>query len=80
MASFPAQTAKFSSNYVMIYPTFVGVVLLRTTIKAPVSLATSPFRAVGSNFEVVRPSGRVRLCLLVVFNVITPVTVNILCW
>ena len=34
-------------------------------------------RAIGSSFEVVRPSGRVRLCLLVLVNVITPVTVNI---
>ena len=34
-------------------------------------------RAVGSSFEVVRPSGPVRLCLLVFVNVITPVTVNI---
>ena len=30
----------------------------------------SMFRAIGSSFEVLRPSGRVRLCLLVFFNVI----------
>ena len=29
------------------------------------------YRAVGSSFEVVRPSGHVRLCVLVFFNVIT---------
>ena len=34
-------------------------------------------RAVGGTFEVIRPSGHVRLCLLVFVNVIT---VNILCW
>ena len=34
-------------------------------------------RAVGSSFEVVQPSGRVRLCLLVFGNVITSVTVHI---
>ena len=29
-------------------------------------------RAVGSSFEVVRPSGLVKLCILVFVNVITP--------
>ena len=35
------------------------------------------FRAIGRRFGVVRPSGHVKLCLLVFVNVITPVTVNI---
>ena len=43
MASFPAQTAKFSSNYIMIHPIFVGVVSLRMSIKVPAPLATLAF-------------------------------------
>ena len=42
MASFPAQTAKFSSNYVMT-STSRGVVPLRANIKAAQFLATSAF-------------------------------------
>ena len=42
MASFPAQTAKFSSNYVM-FCHIKGVASLRITIKTHLTLATSAF-------------------------------------